>query len=137
MKTLEKAPKASNLTPLSLETPIHEKARILAKAEGVPVKEWLENLILLKFGCTAEKRPIMFPAAAVQLLEELLEASGTLLSIDDYAEEFLQLEILDSLDPLACGVPETLAGRYQLEPGDMEAMQAAVDRWKAKDAASA
>lgn len=83
------------------------------------------------------KRAIYFPAATVDLLKELLEASGTLLSTAQYAEEFLQQEILASLVPRSCGVPEVLAGSYQLAPGDMEAMQAVVARWKGKAAASA
>ena len=80
----------------------------------------------------AGKLPIMFPAEAVQLLEELLKASGTRLSTADYAKEYLQQEIIDSLNPLAGGVPEFLKGGYELEPEDVTAMEAVVARWKAK-----
>jgi hypothetical protein len=77
----------------------------------------------------AATRSIQFPAAAVDLLEELLKASGTGMTIDQYAEEFLQQEILASLNPLYAGTPELLAGSYQLEPSDIAAMAEVTDRW--------
>lgn len=64
-------------------------------------------------------------------------AAGVIVGDNDYAEEFLQQEIVDSFDPLACNVAEILAGTYQLDPGDIEAMRAVVDSWKAKKTAFA
>lgn len=75
----------------------------------------------------------------MRLLEELLEASGTDLTTEDYAREFLQNEIIESLgQPRArCSVMEILNGSYQLEPEDLPAMQAVADRWNVKKGASA
>jgi hypothetical protein len=81
-------------------------------------------------------RSIPFPSATVELLEELLAASGTALSLADYAEEFLQQEILASLNPLYAGTPELLSGTYQLEQGDIEAMNEVVEKWRGKLAAA-
>lgn len=117
---------------ISLDVATYDLAAKMAKEEGIEIQEWLEQLIREHL---ARTRPIFFPVDTVQLLEELLEASGTNLSLDDYAREFLGNEITDSLVRHAGGVPEILDGSYQLEPGDMEAMKDVVARWNAKEPA--
>jgi hypothetical protein len=79
---------------------------------------------------SAKTRPINFPAETVDLLEELLAASGTNLTVDEYAVKFLQDEITESLVPRSCGVPEILAGSYQLEPQDMRNMESVCRKWR-------
>ncbi len=81
----------------------------------------------------ASTRPIHFPAEAVDLLEEVLAASGTGLTVEQYAAEFLQDEIIAPLaTPGDLGPPLMLQGSYHLEPGDFEAMHAVYDRWRTK-----
>ena len=129
MKTLTK-------TTVSLETPVLETARQLAKAEGMTTADWLEQLIEAHCQDPTEKRPIMFPAATVDLLEELLEASGTCLTVEQYAEDFIQQEVWESLVPFIGGVPQILDGSFYLEDSHREAMRAVVERWLAKKPAT-
>lgn len=79
-----------------------------------------------------QTRAINFPASTVELLEELLKASGTGLSVDEYAADHLQHEILAAVKGEG-GTPEILAGTYQLEPSDKAAMQGVVQRWSKKE----
>lgn len=43
-------------------------------------------------------RPINFPADVVDLLEELLAASGTGLTVDDYARRYLSYNVVSTLN---------------------------------------
>jgi hypothetical protein len=122
-------------TTVSLETPVLETARQLAKAAGMTTRAWLEKLVEAHCQASTEKRPIMFPAVTVDLLEELLEASGTCLTADQYAEKYLQQEIWESLESPQ-GVPEILDGSFYLEDSHREAMRAVVERWLAKKPAT-
>ncbi len=120
---------------VSIDLDAYCKAMQMAKTDGMEIEDWIEQLVREKLSttATAQKRPIMFPADTVKLLEILLEASGTDLTIDDYAEEFLGDEITASLGgSCSAGVPEILDGSYQLEPGDMPAMKSVVEPWNAK-----
>ncbi len=116
----------------------HREIGKVALRDGKTVWQWVEAAIDAAFQDAAGgTRPIHFPADAVQLLEELLEASGTALTTGQYAAQSMTVEIWASLRKYECGVPEILAGSYQLEPGDMPAMQAVADRWRAKNEAVA
>ena len=80
-----------------------------------------------------EVLPIMFPAKAARLLNELCEAGG--IFTFDYVREMFCSEIYQTLDDsgLLEGVPEFIMGMWQLDAEDVSNLGKVVARWRAME----
>jgi len=121
-----------HMTPAQLR----KLTKVAKDAGWKDVQGYVQHIVVRGLAELADahaKLPVYLPAKTVRLLEELCAASG-FGDADRYAGEFINAEILASLDSQTgdlAGVPLALVGAYQLEAGDIEAMQAVVDRWNA------
>ncbi|MCP5534251.1 MAG: hypothetical protein H7A48_13865 [Akkermansiaceae bacterium] len=76
--------------------------------------------------------PVYLPAESVELLGDILDASGTGMTVDEYAENALAGEIRCTIDGTkGCNVVEILAGEFELFPEDHAAMREAILRSRA------
>lgn len=81
--------------------------------------------------------PVYLPSEAVESLREILDASGTGMTVDDYVENSMAGEIRCTIDGTkGCDVIEILDGEFELFPEDRAAMREVALRWRAAKLAS-